>query len=112
MTASSLFSAINARARSMRFLRSSFVIGFARSRIDESAAIVGGSGPASAPAPRPRCADNFVTDNPAAPPVSHKNVRRLSDEGMVISSGFAHLVAKRAYVQDVSRKTNWPQSSQ
>src|SRR5213592_284783 len=63
------------RAFSMRAARSSFVIGFARSRIEVSAAILAGRGPASAP-PRPRWADTRVTDSPAAAPASESNERR------------------------------------
>src|SRR5205809_3854251 len=63
------------RAFSMRAARSSFVIGFARSRIEVSAAILAGTGPASAP-PRPRWADTRVTDSPAATPASESKERR------------------------------------
>src|SRR5438093_1184633 len=63
------------RAFSMRAARSSFVIGFARSRIEVSAAILAGTGPASG-LPRPRWADTRVTDSPTAAPASESNERR------------------------------------
>src|SRR5881394_3636159 len=74
--ASSLFSAISRRALSIRAARSSFVIGFARSRIDVNAAMLGGTGVLSAAAARPRCADSRATGHAAAAPVIDRNDRR------------------------------------
>jgi hypothetical protein len=65
-------------ARSMRARRSSAVIGRTRSRIEASAARLGGSGPAGASPPRPRCADTFIVAKPAAAPVANRNDRRDS----------------------------------
>src|SRR5436190_23575874 len=74
--ASSLFSAISRRALSIRAARSSFVIGFARSRIDVNAAMLDGTGVLSAAAARPRCADSRATGHAAAAPVIDRNDRR------------------------------------
>src|SRR5579864_2640804 len=63
------------RAFSMRALRSSAVMGFARSRIDVSAEMLGGTGPTSA-SPRPRCAERWMTGSVAAAPATERNVRR------------------------------------
>src|SRR5215218_4676357 len=64
----------------MRARRSSLVIGFARSRIEVSAAIAGGSGP-DAGALRPRCAETRVTGSPAA--ASQRKERRESMSALV-----------------------------
>src|SRR5471032_616887 len=76
MMASIFCSVISRRAFSSRALRSSAVIGFARVRIDVSAAMLGGTGPAAASPPRPRCADTGAAERPAAAPLSQRNDRR------------------------------------
>jgi len=68
---------VGMRETLMRTVMDEDVIGFARSRIDVSAAMPGGAGPAGS-ALRPRCAETRVTDTPAAAPVNHRNERRVS----------------------------------
>src|SRR5206468_1550431 len=83
--ASSLFSAMSRRALSMRAARSSFVIGFARSRIDVNAAMLGGTGVLSAAAARPRCAERRRTGDAAGAPAIDRNDRRenISSPGLL-----------------------------
>src|SRR5262245_11917375 len=78
MMASIFCSAIRTRARSSRLRRSSAVIGVARLRIEVSAWMLGGSGPASSAARRPRCAKSGVTDRPYDAAVIDRNRRRDS----------------------------------
>src|SRR4051794_38379648 len=75
MTASIFCSVIRRRAFSSLARRSSAVMGLARLRIELSPAMLGGSGPAGASAPRPRWADSEAVESPAAP-VSQRNDRR------------------------------------
>src|SRR4051812_36023481 len=78
MMASIFCSVISRRAFSRRERRSSAVIGLASARIDVSAAMLAGTGPAGASPPRPRWADSGVTVSPADAPVSQRNDRRDS----------------------------------
>src|SRR5881628_3071887 len=78
MMASSFASAISFFARSIRPRRSSVVIGFTRSRIDVSAAMLGGSGPVDSD-PRPRWAETRVMVRlPATAPVRVRKWRLVS----------------------------------
>src|SRR5262245_65903033 len=84
MMASIFCSPISRFAFSMRPRRSSAVIGFALSRTDVSAAMLGGSGPEVLP-PARRCADTGETERPAAALVSQRNDRRVSMEAFYAS---------------------------
>src|SRR5260221_8430567 len=101
--ASIFLSAMSFCARAMRARRSSAVIGFARLRIDVSAAMLAGRGPAAPlpSAPRPRCAESRTAGRPTVAPAIERNERReIIDNSSMCSGHFTSAARPRGSIKE------------